>query len=193
MKISVGYDYVLLRAAENPYIRKTTASGIFIPDKGMAFSQETGDIETLDKMIGFGIVTNAGPECKYLSEGDGVFYDTRSVRPIPNIDVRRHTNERNILSYVKKDELHEAFEDYRKDEEAFQARMEELRKQREAERSERLNAIAKDREQKEANFEFFLFENGKLIVTYWKAEEYKIVAEKLAKAAIKRPLEANVR
>lgn len=48
-------------------------------------------------------------------------------------------------------------------------------------------------EQKEANFEFFLFENGKLIVTYWKAEKYKIVAEKLAKAAIKRLLEANVR
>ena len=47
--------------------------------------------------------------------------------------------------------------------------------------------------QKEANFEFFLFENGKLIVTYWKAENYKIVAEKLAKAAIKRLLEANVR
>ena len=46
---------------------------------------------------------------------------------------------------------------------------------------------------KEANFEFFLFENGKLIVTYWKAENYKIVAEKLAKAAIKRLLEANVR
>ena len=48
-------------------------------------------------------------------------------------------------------------------------------------------------EQKEANFEFLLFENGKLIVTYWKAENYKIVAEKLAKAAIKRLLEANVR
>ena len=47
--------------------------------------------------------------------------------------------------------------------------------------------------QKEANFEFFLFENGKLIVSYWKAENYKIVAEKLAKAAIKRLLEANVR
>ena len=47
--------------------------------------------------------------------------------------------------------------------------------------------------QKEANFEFLLFENGKLIVTYWKAEKYKIVAEKLAKAAIKRLLEANVR
>ena len=47
--------------------------------------------------------------------------------------------------------------------------------------------------QKEANFEFLLFENGKLIVTYWKAERYKIVAEKLAKAAIKRLLEENVR
>jgi co-chaperonin GroES (HSP10) len=103
MNVKALYDYVLFKEAENPFLKKKTDSGIFIPE-GLAESKETGGIEALDRLIGFAIVEVAGAECKYLKPGDGIFYDRRSIRPVPMTDTLWQFSERNVVAYVEKDD-----------------------------------------------------------------------------------------
>jgi len=125
MKLKVTHDYLLIRECENPFIKKTTDSGLFIPE-GFAQTQETGDIEKLDKIVGFAVVAAVGDECRWIKEGDGVYYDRRSIRPVPGEEVLFQFNERNIISYVEKEELHAQFAVFAEQE----AKLEELQKQR---------------------------------------------------------------
>lgn len=115
MKVKVTHDYVLIRESINPFIKVTTESGLYLPD-GLVNSQETGDIEQLDKVIGFGIVAAVGGDCHYLQEGDGIFYDRRSLRPVPMNETLWQFSERNTVAYVDKAELHAQFEQFAKEE-----------------------------------------------------------------------------
>ena len=80
MKVNAMYEQVLFREEVNPFIKKKYDSGLLIP-VGMSFTEETGDMEKMDQLIGFGIVVAAGPDCKYVEVGDAIFYDRRSIPP----------------------------------------------------------------------------------------------------------------
>lgn len=99
MKVKAMYDQVLFRESINPFVKKKTESGLFIP-AGVSFTDETGDMERMDKIIGFGIVVEAGSECKYVKTGDAIFYDRRSIRAVPAGEVLWNMSERGMVGYV---------------------------------------------------------------------------------------------
>lgn len=146
MKIKVGYDYVLIRISENPFLRKTTGSGIILASNS-AFSNETGDIEKLDQAIGFGIIESAGPDCKYVNEGYGVFFNKRTLTPIPTQIPLWHTSERTILSYYSKEELEQAFEVYQVEKAAYEKKLQEGMSRLQAETLARKEKARAEREQ----------------------------------------------
>ena len=97
-------NYVFVRGvAENPYVVKTTEAGLILP-KGLAHEQADGSgrIQQMEEVIKFGIVEEVGDEVKTLKVGDGVYFDVRSVRPIPigTLGIL-HINENNIMAYVR--------------------------------------------------------------------------------------------
>lgn len=99
MELKLTKTHITVRMEDNPFEKRKTDSGIILISGG-ADSQETGQYEQLTKIIGFGIVTNAGPDCKYVKEGDGVFFDTRSIRPLPFKEVQWQLTEDIIMGYV---------------------------------------------------------------------------------------------
>ena len=103
MRVKALYDQVLFREERNPFIKQKTESGLFIPE-GMSFTNETGDIEQMDKIIGFGIVVEVGGECKYVKQGDAIFYDRRSIRAVPTSEVLWNMSERGMVGYISSDD-----------------------------------------------------------------------------------------
>lgn len=122
MKVKTLFDYVLISEQDNPFLKQKTESGIIMLP-GTAQSQETGDIESLSQVIGFGFVEEIGSTVTTLKVGDGVFYDRRSVRPIPLDDVLWHINEKNIIGYIDGDseELKAAYDKYTADKAEIEA------------------------------------------------------------------------
>jgi co-chaperonin GroES (HSP10) len=96
-------NYVFIKGMENPYEKKMTDSGLYLP-KGLAHEQADGSgrIQQMEEIIKYGIIEEVGSEVKTLQVGDGVYFDVRSIRPIPfgTIGVM-HINENNILAYVR--------------------------------------------------------------------------------------------
>lgn len=96
-------DYVLLKEVEeNPFRVRKTSSGIITSiETPWIQSQDSGDMEKLEQIIGFGVVTHVGPDCKAVKVGDGVYYDRRSIRGIPyGENPGWHINENNLVGYV---------------------------------------------------------------------------------------------
>lgn len=104
MTVHALYAQVIFREEENPFIKRKAESGLYIPE-GMSFTNETGDMEKMDKIIGFGVVEQAGEDCKYVKKGDGIFYDRRSVRAVPCGEVLWNMPEVGMVGYIKADEL----------------------------------------------------------------------------------------
>lgn len=95
----------LFREIDNPYLSKTTESGLVL-DGAAQFSGDSGEIELANKVIGVGIVTSVGIECKTLQVGDIVFYDRRGPRPLlTDKEVLWVTNELNVFAYAKSKDL----------------------------------------------------------------------------------------
>lgn len=113
MRVRALYDQVLFKEETNPFVKLKTESGLFIPE-GISFTNETGDMEKMDKIIGFGIVVEAGGECKYLKAGDAIFYDRRSIRAVPAGEVLWNMSERGMVGYVPSEDpdLQAAFVSY---------------------------------------------------------------------------------
>lgn len=77
------YNNVILRPySENPYVEMQSEDGLLLTDDQFD-SQDSGETEKRDLLIGCGQVIEIGPECKYLQIGDDVFYNTVTVRPVP--------------------------------------------------------------------------------------------------------------
>lgn len=113
MEVTVVHEYLLFKEAENPFLKLKTDSGIILMP-GLADSKETGNIEALDQLIGFGLVEVVGDECKYVKPGDGIFYDRRSIRAVPLKDTLWQYQERNIIAIVPKNDevLQLAYSEY---------------------------------------------------------------------------------
>ncbi len=77
------YNNVILRPySENPYVSMQSKDGLLLTDDQFD-SQDSGETEKRDLLIGCAQVIEIGPECKYLQVGDDVFYNTVTVRPVP--------------------------------------------------------------------------------------------------------------
>ena len=113
MTVIAVEQYLLFKEMENPFLKLKTQSGIILAP-GFSDSKETGNIEALDQIIGFGIVEVAGPKCEVVKVGDGIFYDRRSIRAVPLQETLWQYNERNIIALVPNDDqvIQEAFKDY---------------------------------------------------------------------------------
>jgi hypothetical protein len=95
----------LFREIDNPFLSKTTEYGLVL-DGAAQFSGDSGEIELANKIIGTGLVTSVGVECKTLAVGDVVFYDRRGPRPlITDNEILWVTNELNVFAYSKSKDL----------------------------------------------------------------------------------------
>lgn len=79
---------VLIKPFEiNPFQQiKISKSGIITNIGNMApedFSQDSGKWEQQQQAIGVGTVYDVGPDCKYLKEGDAIYYQRTAAVPVP--------------------------------------------------------------------------------------------------------------
>lgn len=73
---------ILLPYPQNPY-KKVLHGSIIVEYSGDFMNPDTGEKDRLKELIGCAKVIEVGPECKYLQAGDDVYYDTRTVYPVP--------------------------------------------------------------------------------------------------------------
>lgn len=113
MRVKALYDQVLFREELNPFIKLKSKGGLFLAT-GASKSEETGEIEVMDKIIGFGMAVEVGPDCKYVKEGDFIFYDRRSVRAVPVQDPLWNMPERGLVGVIEAsdEDLQAAYVEY---------------------------------------------------------------------------------
>lgn len=99
--------YVLVKEfEENPFQRivKDAKSGLIIDTGGLApqyKNTDNGQIEEEEQFIKVGVVQEVGPECKYLKEGDAVFYPKNASIPVPFYKQKLiQINETRVLAVV---------------------------------------------------------------------------------------------
>lgn len=84
---AISNNLIVMPFSQNPFQQiKTTESGIYLDTGGMApeyKSNETGEIEEEEQFIIVATVMDAGPDCKWIKEGDVVMYTRPSQLPIP--------------------------------------------------------------------------------------------------------------
>lgn len=89
IEIRAVYNYALIKPfAENPFqrIKRDEKSGIIIDlggQKPKFKNHDNGEVEEEESFIHVGTVIDAGPECKYLKEGDTVMWTRVSEVPVP--------------------------------------------------------------------------------------------------------------
>jgi hypothetical protein len=86
LEIKPNTNYVLVKPyVKNPYEKtEIRDSGIILDSEAATFhNQDTGNEEEQTRGIVVGRVIEIGPECKYVKEGDDVYYYYGSIIPIP--------------------------------------------------------------------------------------------------------------
>lgn len=92
----------------NPY-RKVVEGSLIVDYTGAFKNPDTGEDDKLQELVGCAKIIEVGPECKYLKPGDDVYYDTRTVYPVPFMSMGyRLTSEPQILC-VLNEKLKERF------------------------------------------------------------------------------------
>lgn len=78
-------NYILVRPfAKNPYVALKMVGNIVVSGyDGNFINPDTGESDQEEQMIIVGTVIEVGPECRYIKEGDDVFYTKTSLVPIP--------------------------------------------------------------------------------------------------------------
>ena len=92
----------------NPY-RKVVEGSLIVDYTGAFKNPDSGEDDKLQELVGCAKIIEVGPECKYLKPGDDVYYDTRTVYPVPFMSMGyRLTSEPQILC-VLNEKLKERF------------------------------------------------------------------------------------
>lgn len=81
--IPLGPRVIILPYTRNPYRKTITESGILIDYEGSFKNPESGESDKLPDGIKCAKVIEVGPDTKFLKEGDDIFYDARTIQPIP--------------------------------------------------------------------------------------------------------------
>ena len=82
--IPMRANVLILPYPSNPY-RKILdkETGIYFAENKYYKNPDTGEMDEQKLGIGCAKVVEVGPECKYVTIGDDIYYDTRTVVPIP--------------------------------------------------------------------------------------------------------------
>lgn len=84
---AINNNFIAKPFAENPFQRITVSKSGIITDLGgqapVYKSNETGEFEEEESAIMVAEVVDAGPECKYIKDGDVVFFTKASQVPVP--------------------------------------------------------------------------------------------------------------
>ena len=92
----------------NPY-RQVVEGSLIVDYTGAFKNPDSGEDDKLQELFGCAKIIEVGPECKYLKPGDDVYYDTRTVYPVPFMSMGyRLTSEPQILC-VLNEKLKERF------------------------------------------------------------------------------------
>ena len=100
-------SYILVKEfEENPFQRivRDSKSGLIIDTGGLApqyKNTDNGQIEEEEQFIKVGVVQEVGPECRYLKQGDAVFYPKNASIPVPFYKQKLiQVNETRVLAVV---------------------------------------------------------------------------------------------
>lgn len=85
---AIGCNMLVQPFSQNPFqhIKKDPTSGLIVDIGGLSpqyKSNETGEWEEEEQFIHVGTVIDAGPDCKYVADGDVVMWTKPSEMPIP--------------------------------------------------------------------------------------------------------------
>ena len=106
MEIMPIGSYILISPfAKNPYqVLKMKGNIIVGGYNGNFVNPDTGEEDQEEQMMIVGSVIEVGPECKYIKEGDDVFYTKTSLVPIPFFGKGLQlVNENRIAVVINKD------------------------------------------------------------------------------------------
>lgn len=77
-----GNKVILQKYPRNPY-RKIMEGSIIVDYDGTFKNPDTGEEDKLKELVSCAKVIEVGPECKWLAPGDDVYFDMRTVYPLP--------------------------------------------------------------------------------------------------------------
>lgn len=98
--VPMGNKIIIQEYPKNPY-RKIMEGSIFVDYNGEFLNPDSGEKDTLQKFVGCAKIIEVGPECKWLKIGDDVYYDTRTIYPIPFMSLgHKMTTEPQILCVI---------------------------------------------------------------------------------------------
>lgn len=80
--LPIGNKVILMPYPVNPY-RQIIKNGLIIDYDGSFLNPDSGEMDKMKVLVGCAKVVEVGPECKFLMSGDDVYYDTRTVYPLP--------------------------------------------------------------------------------------------------------------
>ena len=110
LEICPVYDNILIKQYDtNPFqqIKRDEKSGLIIDTGGLLpeyKAKEDGQQHEEEEIIKVGVVIEAGPDCKYIKNGDVVFYLKNSALPIPFYKLGFYKiNEHNVQAVVNSD------------------------------------------------------------------------------------------
>lgn len=95
---------IIMPYAENPYVKIMTDSGIYLDTSGGFDNPDSGTRDTLQEVIKCAKVIEVGPDCKRVQKGDDVYYDSRTVYPLPFMSLGYMiTTEVQLLAVINND------------------------------------------------------------------------------------------
>lgn len=91
---------VLLAYPENPY-KKIMEGNIIVDYNGEFLNPDSGEMDRMPPGVACAKVIEVGPKCEYLKPGDDVYYDNRTVQPIPFMNMGYiTTHEQSIIAVI---------------------------------------------------------------------------------------------
>lgn len=106
--LPMGNRVIILPYPVNPY-RKVVEGSIIVDYTGSFKNPDTGEMDNLKELVGCAQVIEVGQEVKYLKPGDDIYYDTRTIYPVPFMSLGyKITSEPSVLC-VLNESLKERF------------------------------------------------------------------------------------
>ena len=106
--LPLGDKVIILPYPVNPY-KKTLQGSIIVDYNGEFLNPDSGEKDKMKEFVGCAKVIEVGPTCKYLKEGDDVYYLPNTVYPLPFMSLGyKLTSEPQILC-VLNESLKERF------------------------------------------------------------------------------------
>jgi len=106
--LPMGNKIILSAYPKNPY-RKVMEGNIIVDWDGEFNNPDTGEKDKQEVFVGCAEVIEVGPEVKYLKPGDDIYYDTRTVYPVPFMSLGYKLTQENQVLCVLNEKLKERF------------------------------------------------------------------------------------